>query len=84
MVTRESVGIMNPSPGAQYAVLRSLLKRKGKGRQDRDTQKSICESCVNIENSLLKYRKNIACLQCNTDLKLELKGMKPRGNEQSR
>ena len=81
MVKRESVGIMNPSPGAQYAVLRSPSKRKGKaGRHIRGTQK--CESGVNIENNLLKYRKNIACLQCNTDLKLELKGMKPRRNEQ--
>ena len=58
--------------------------QREKGKEDKsETHKSQYESSVNIENSLLKYRKNIACLQCNTDLKLELKGMKPRGNEQS-
>ena len=62
--------------------------QREKGKQEdiseaHKTQKSICESGVNIENNLLKCRKNISCLQCNTDLKLELKGMKPRGNKQA-
>ena len=34
---RESVGIRNPSPGGQYAVLRGPSKRKGKaGMTDRN------------------------------------------------
>ena len=84
MVKRESVGIMNPSPGAQYAVLRSPSKRKGKGRHIRDIQKSICESGVKKENNLLKCRKNISCLQSiYIRFELELKGMNPRENKQS-
>ena len=63
--------------------------QREKGKQEdiseaHKTQKSICESGVNIENNLLKCRKNISCLQSiEHRFEMELKGMKPRGNKQA-